>query len=223
MNMLMMYVTLIIDKLYSLWFCMKCFSFSEAVKIPVNISHKVSVENVHKGCIVFDRPIRGNMLYVGHQGASLIADQSGVINIDKGCTLIIKGHARMAQGIRLWIEDGAVVTLGDNFYCNKNCVVRANRNITIGKDVLLGWNIEMNTTDGHLLYEGGRVKENSAPIMIGDKVWIASYAIVSKGAVIGNKCVVAQRSVVTNAFEKDGVLLGGTPAKVIKENVDWDV
>lgn len=223
MKQLLFYIELILDKLYSLYFCLRCFAFKDAIKLPVSISHHVSIGNVYKGCILFDVPIQKGLLLIGHHGFSAVAEQEGLINIDPDCKLILKGTARFGQGIRLWIENGASIELGDNFYCNKNCLIRANENMTFGKDALVGWNVEFNTTDGHDIYVMGNKKANSAPITIGNKVWIASHAIISKGVHLADNCVVAQCSVVTKDFDTPSMLVGGVPAKTICGDVSWEL
>lgn len=222
MKKLVMYYNLIMDAIYSLWFCMRCLPLKDAIKLPVNISRKVKIESIYRGGIVFESPIRKNMLFIGHKGFTAIAEHQGLVYIEKGSTLRVKGNAILAQGTRLWIENNSTITLGDNFSCNKECLIRANANITTGTDVLLGWNIELNTSDGHSIYVDGVRKTNTKPINIGNHVWIASHAILSKGASINDDCVIAQRSIVTSVFNDKNVLIGGTPAKILKRNIDWE-
>ena len=54
-----------------------------------------------------------------------------------------------------------------------------------------------------------------APIHIGNKVWIGSGAIVTRGVTIGEGSVVAAGAVVTKDVPKFTVV-GGVPAKKIK-------
>lgn len=211
----------IIDYVYSLYFCLRVFTFRIAIKTPINISHKVKIGNIYRGSIVLSEPIFHNKVFIGHQGYSAIADHQGLINIERGSKLIIEGKARFAQGIRLWIENGASIKIGDNFYCNKNCLFRASDDISIGKDVLMGWDIEMNTTDGHSLKIDDQLKQNHGPIAISDNVWIGSHVIVSKNVAISEGSVVAQRSLVISKFVSPKVLIAGSPAKEIKSGIKW--
>jgi acetyltransferase-like isoleucine patch superfamily enzyme len=68
-------------------------------------------------------------------------------------------------------------------------------------------------------------EDNSAgkDIVISDNVWIGRGAVILPGVTIGRNSVVAAGSIVTKDIPA-GVLVGGTPAKVIRElNVpdDW--
>lgn len=212
----------LLDLLYSIWFCLRVFPFFQALKIPVNISHQVKLGEVWKGCIELKGTMHHNQVYIGHQGYSAIAEQNGLFHISKGGKLIIVGSARFGQGIRLWIDSGATMTVGKNFYCNKNCLFRAFDDIKIGDDVLMGWDIEFNTTDGHIISVNGVEKNNHGEIRIGNHVWIASHVSVSKGAEVNDDSVVASHSLLTRSFTENHILIGGCPASVLKENVDWE-
>lgn len=56
----------------------------------------------------------------------------------------------------------------------------------------------------------------SAPITIEDGCWIGASVTILPGVRIGKGCVIAAGAVVTHDVE-DNTLVGGVPAKVIKE------
>lgn len=56
----------------------------------------------------------------------------------------------------------------------------------------------------------------SHPIVIGDRAWIGANATILTGVTIGENAVVAAGSVVTKDVPAN-CLVGGVPAKVIKE------
>jgi acetyltransferase-like isoleucine patch superfamily enzyme len=72
-------------------------------------------------------------------------------------------------------------------------------------------------SDNHLL--DGRDRR-SAPIRIGDHVWIGLRATILKGVTIGDGAVVAAGALVIHDVPP-GALVGGVPARVIRENVTW--
>jgi maltose O-acetyltransferase len=59
-------------------------------------------------------------------------------------------------------------------------------------------------------------KEYAKPITFGNNVWIGGSAIVNPGVRVGNNVVIASGAVVTKAVP-DNVVIGGNPAKVIKQ------
>ncbi|HEY9752233.1 MAG TPA: hypothetical protein V6C46_04750, partial [Coleofasciculaceae cyanobacterium] len=52
-------------------------------------------------------------------------------------------------------------------------------------------------------------------------VWIASHVSILKGVSIPDNSIVATRSVVTKSFNMQNTLIGGVPAKVLKNNINW--
>ena len=60
----------------------------------------------------------------------------------------------------------------------------------------------------------------SAPIVIGDHVWIGVNATILKGVRIGSGAVIAAGAVVVRDVAPNS-LVGGVPARVLKENVTW--
>ena len=58
--------------------------------------------------------------------------------------------------------------------------------------------------------------EYGKPITIGDNVWIGGSAVVYPGVTIGNNVVVAAGTVVVKDIPNN-VIVGGNPAKILKE------
>lgn len=94
--------------------------------------------------------------------------------------------------------------------------------ITLDDQVLIG-NFASLTASNHLRKDGsyrfGGFKAEE--IRIGRGAWIAAHASIVAGVTIGAGSVVAAGAVVTQNFGSDKVI-GGVPAKVIKENTDHE-
>jgi acetyltransferase-like isoleucine patch superfamily enzyme len=136
--------------------------------------------------------------------------------------LEIDGIVTLAQGNRWDIGPGAVVAIGDRSYFSPMVKVLIFSGLTIGKDCAIAWDCQFLDDDQHLLtIPGVEPPPSSAPITIGDHVWIASRATILKGTRIGDGCVVASGSTVRGDFSEPACLLGGTPAKVIRRGIVW--
>lgn len=225
MNRLLLEIRLFIPKVLdfctSLLFCLRYLPLSQAIKIPFLISYKVKIDELHKGAIVIDGAVKRFMICLGHRGFTGIAHQQSIIHIIKGAKIVFSDNVCLAQGFRLWVDEPTTVTFGKDFYCNKNCLIRATKNITFGDGVLLGWNVAINNCDGHHISIDGVDRPNDGDITIGNHVWIASDVRINKNAQIPNGAVVAQMSLVNTRFVEDRILLAGIPAKVVKRNIDW--
>ena len=61
----------------------------------------------------------------------------------------------------------------------------------------------------------------SKSIVIGDRVWIGNQATILKGSKVANDSIVSTGSIVTKEFVTSNIIIGGKPAKVLKEDVNW--
>ncbi|MBP5383388.1 MAG: sugar O-acetyltransferase [Lachnospiraceae bacterium] len=109
---------------------------------------------------------------------------------------------------------GKNITVGKNIFINSDCKFQDQGGIYIGDDVFIGHNVVLATLDHELDPE--RRGLVPAPIRIGNKVWIGSGAIITKGVTIGEGSIVAAGAVVTRDVPAR-VVVGGVPAKVLKQ------
>ena len=119
--------------------------------------------------------------------------------------------------------DLGTLEIGKNFFCNKNCTISCNDKITIGDNVLFGWNVEVLDSDNHKVIHKNKEKPcNRGAIKIGDHVWVASFSHILKNSAVPDGSVVAYQSLVTKQFKGEKLLLGGSPAKVLEEEIEWE-
>lgn len=112
-----------------------------------------------------------------------------------------------------YTDFGRNIHLGKNMFINSCCNFQDQGGIYIGDNVLIGHRVVLATID-HDLNPYDRTN-HCAPIRIGDRVWIGSGAIITKGVTIGDGAVIAAGAVVTKDVPANTVV-GGVPAKVIK-------
>lgn len=124
----------------------------------------------------------------------------------------------MFLGCSLAVTEGASLTLG-NGYMNLNSKIRCREKITIGDGTVISENVHIRDSDVHTILNSNRPK--TQPVHIGKHVWIGAGAIILKGVTIGDGAIIAAGSVVTRNIPAR-CLAAGNPAKVVKENVDWE-
>jgi len=133
------------------------------------------------------------------------AEWSNIVGISRRCMIST-------------LKKEAILKIGDK--CGfSGAAISCAESITIGDNVLLGINVIITDTDHHSLDAQER-RENtgitSAPVIIGNDVWIGANSMILKGVNIGNNTVIAAGSVVTASIPAN-VMAGGVPAKVIKK------
>jgi acetyltransferase-like isoleucine patch superfamily enzyme len=129
----------------------------------------------------------------------------------------VEGDFRFYSGCKIIVCDGAALQLGSG-YANNNVSIWCNKSISIGHGVFIGQNVAIRDGDGHTILDGRH--EPIQPITIGDHVWIGANAMILKGVTIGNGAVVAAGAVVCKDVAPR-TLVGGVPAKLLRENIDW--
>ncbi|KMT22680.1 2,3,4,5-tetrahydropyridine-2,6-dicarboxylate N-acetyltransferase [Clostridium cylindrosporum] len=130
------------------------------------------------------------------------------------------------RNVNARIEPGSI--LREGVHIADTAVIMMGAVINIGAEIGEGTMIDMNAVLGarakvgknsHVgagaVVAGVLEPPSKDPVMIGDNVLIGANAVVLEGVKIGDGAVVAAGSVVTTDVEA-GVVVAGTPAKVIK-------
>lgn len=135
----------------------------------------------------------------------------------KNCYFCLGGLAEV------YIDEACGLNMGLYAIINNN--FKNKHKLTIGKGVFIGKDVIIRTSDGHTIIdpETGLAINEPLDIEIGDNVWIGARNMILKGSKIPNGTIVGAQSVVNKKFEDPNVLIAGNPAKIIKNNVLWDV
>ena len=114
-------------------------------------------------------------------------------------------------------DNGLNIHVGDEFLANYNVTILDISPVTMGDNVWIAPNTLI-TTINHPISPKGRRQHLgiSKPVKIGNDVWIGGNATILPGVTIGNNVIVAAGAVVTHDVP-DNVIVGGVPAKVIRE------
>lgn len=86
--------------------------------------------------------------------------------------------------------------------------------ITLGKNVWIAQGCALITSNHDLMDPSLHLDPKS--IQFGDSCWLGSNVVITPGVTLGDHTVVGANSVVTKSFPDGYCVLGGVPAKVIK-------
>lgn len=115
----------------------------------------------------------------------------------------------------LYINYGKHTKIGKNVFINFDCVFLGLGGITIEDGVLIAPKVSL-LTEGHSISPSKRHGLVPKSIHIKKNAWIGANATILQGVTIGENSVVAAGSVVSKDVP-DNVVVGGTPAKIIKK------
>lgn len=119
---------------------------------------------------------------------------------------------------------GQTIDIGDRTtFQNVYLLAQEGKNIKIGADCMFSYDITVRTTDAHSVInaETGERVNIANHIDIGDHVWVAAAAMITKGVSIADDCIIGARSFVNKSFTDSQCAIAGTPAKVIQTGVTW--
>ena len=128
--------------------------------------------------------------------------------------------AGMAPGHDLGPE--SVLRLGDRCVIGRGSHIVAHHSIEIGDDVFTGpyvYITDQNHSYADIDVPVGRQWPVNSSVHIGAGTWLGTGAVILPGANIGRNVVVAAGAVVRGAVP-DYAVVGGVPARVIREYVD---
>lgn len=111
-------------------------------------------------------------------------------------------------------EVTASVTIGHNFNANNNLsIVAEHASISIGDNVVCGYNVQIYDSNFHDLHSTNRMdnKGTSSSVKIENNVFIGNNVVILKGVNIGENAVIGSNAVVTKNVPSN-VIVAGNPA-----------
>ena len=129
------------------------------------------------------------------------------------------GYYKGASELQPRYKESKII-IGDNVHTNNNLFICCASEVIIEKDTLIGEGVMIIDHDAHGIKPDERNTSigNVRTIHIEENVWIGSRVTILPGTQIGKNSIVGAGAVVKGVFPEN-VILGGNPAKVIREIV----
>lgn len=107
------------------------------------------------------------------------------------------------------VSDKGVINVGERTSFNYGCVLIAHERIEIGRGCLFGPNVHVYDFDHGMSQNGIMYRDQptvTAPVRIGDNVWLGANVVVLKGVTIGDNAIVAANSIVSKDLPANTLL-----------------
>jgi acetyltransferase-like isoleucine patch superfamily enzyme len=145
-----------------------------------------------------------------------------IINISGRKNLIKIGNHSRIGGELLVFRHAGKIKIGDWFYLGPRSTLWSSdpEGITVGDRVLISMDVHVHDTNSHPTDPAQRFNQTkkifdsghplvdpgirSAPVIIGDDVWIGMGATIFKGVKIGHRAIVGAKAIVTKDVPDDG-------------------
>lgn len=185
--------------------------------LRVRKPRSASIRVMNSSCIYFAKTATIDMdeqssLEINRQDYQVEKGKMCRLSIADKARLHICGNVSLLKESTIYIHPNALLTIGKNTYLN-GCVIDCSFQITIGNDCALADGVRIMDNTWHL-------PNSQRGVRIGNKVWIATNAIILPGVTVGDGAIVAAGAVVTRDVP-EMCMVAGVPARVIKENVEW--
>ncbi len=174
---------------------------------------------------------------LGHGFILMVSGNNNEITIGKDCLLtntvvimrgdnnrlVIHDKARFIGPCRIFLCGGANLVIGENAGIRGVEFNVEEGRMEIGERCMFSSGITLRNHDSHRIHDSsnGGVLNPPKDVVLGRHVWIAQNAAILKGCHIGDDSVIGFGSVVTKSCPT-GSVLAGVPAKIVKENINWD-
>ena len=130
------------------------------------------------------------------------------VTVDGKSELRIAKKLKMHNGVNIRVRKGGKLEIGKNFGMSNGCVVTAYDHIKIGDNVMLGPNVLIYDQDHDYRAEGGvaAMRFKTAPVVIGNNVWIGANTLILRGTTIGDNSVIGG-TVIKGEYPPDSVII----------------
>ena len=196
--------------------------FRVAKKLPIIIYGPCEL-GVLRGNVIFSsQPYKG-MLKIGLTDPLRTLSAPSFISVYGN--MHIGKNTILRRGTRIMIESEATLHLHDYVSIGICCSIQVSTNISIGEATSIGNNTTIMDTDFHYIVNttNNCVKNNKAPIEIGEHNWIGSYCTIKKGTKTPKGTIIAGPNSMTSKDYTNIVdeysLIAGSPAKLLAKNL----
>ena len=217
-----------ISILKTLYMNFKTQKFVNAVKLPIWVGKHTKLDICWGGVLIRSN-ISSGMIRIGIGGSPDLfyyEARKNYVGVARGARLVFNGFTHFAPHTSVLVGENAELLFGSNFSSNNGCRYSAMNKIEFGNNVLLGGNCVIRDSDGHRIYDVDedkkKARKNSAPVKIGNHVWIANNCHVLKGVTIADDTIIGYNSLIVGNVCECNSIYAGTPAKLIKSGVVWE-
>ena len=116
------------------------------------------------------------------------------------------------------VEPSRTVTFKGYSGFNLGLQIKSGADVEIGEGVMAGWDVSIRAANSHWVNRAGY--KVSAPVVIGDHVWLCEGCVITQGVKVGDGAIVGARAIVTRNVPAHS-MVAGNPAGVVDEDVLW--
>ena len=195
------------------------FPFATALKLPVVVSHRTYLRELH-GKVMLPEKVETAMVKIGFGDVGHYDRKRSCGIWQVSGTVSFGGKASIGHGSKLSVRGD--LRFGADFNMTAESTIVCAKEITFGDDCLMAWDVLVMDTDEHPLFGKDNERINpDKPIIVGNHVWIGCKCVLLKGAEVPNDTVLAAGTLLKSAFAGENQVIGGNPPSILKRDVHW--
>lgn len=162
----------------------------------------------------------GGALRVGLGPFGLSSEHdTSVVRVRPGATLRCDGVVSLQRGVRV-VVDAGVLSIGHGTNVNGFAKILVAERVEIGAGCTISWDSQILDNDFHPITVNGVEQPTTAPVVLEDRVWVGTGAIILKGVTVGEGSVVAAGAIVTRDVPPKSIV-AGSPATIVGPVDSW--
>jgi acetyltransferase-like isoleucine patch superfamily enzyme len=211
----------------TIYFNFKIFPYETAIKLPVFFYGKVKFQSL-KGNIQIDAPIRRGMIGFG-QPYEMNTKHIGIAELFLEGNIVFKGFVQFGKDYFVHISKGSMLEMGNMSSIGSRGKIICAELIRFGNYTRIGSESQVIDTNFHQMINtfNGETYPMKSQIYLGDFNFVSNRVTILSKTITPNYCTIASNTLCSKNYLNLGenILIGGIPAKLIKENIsrDWEI
>ena len=118
-------------------------------------------------------------------------------------------HTTFRDGVHIYLEKGAKLSIGANCFFNNGCSISSLNKITIGDGSIFGENVKIYDHNHRFQDANIDIKNQGysiGEVVIGNHCWIGSNVTILKGTNIGDNCVIGAGLVIKDEIPDNTII-----------------
>lgn len=181
--------------------------------------------HIHKTAVLINVRIviRGSRCNIRVGKASVLRNCLICIRGDM-CNVIIAEGCRLGDKVVITCEDhrsSVHIGPGSELFGPISTAATEGTDICISSNCMIAPGCSIRSGDSHSIFKENKRINPAKDTRIESHCWLGERAIVLKGAIVPEGCVVGAGSVVTKPFQEKNCILAGIPARVVSQGIAW--
>lgn len=203
----------------SIYVNFRVLPFKQAIYLPIMVSRKTKLQSL-SGKVTLGK-VKTGIIRIGFGGTDMLDYRYDRSIIKITGLLHFEGKAKIGVGAKLLVN--GELFLGNNFSVTGDALIICAKKISIGNDVMIAWQSIIMDSDQHRIYNHNNEYINEdKEIKIGNNVWIGAKSLILKGSSIEDGSIIGANTTITKSFTEKNSIIAGTPARIIKTEIQWE-